>query len=111
MSDVAATLENDVLRILAGATVAAHIALDDAGVGDEGAKLADRLRVVIDERDALRAEVERLASDVAKVRADRDRLAKWLADIEGGDNPCDDAATLRRWAYEAVTFGKEVSDV
>ncbi len=51
-----------------------------------------------------------LAADLAKVRADRDRLAAWLADIEGGDNHCDDAATLRRWAYEALTLGREVSN-
>jgi hypothetical protein len=77
---------------------------------DELRTMADTVEALEAERDALRAEVARLAADLPKVRADRDRLSAWLSRIEGGDNPCDDAATLRRWAYEAVTLGREVSD-
>jgi hypothetical protein len=48
------------------------------------------------ERDALRAEVARLRA--------------WLARIDGGDGPSEEAEQYRRWAYEALTLGREVSD-
>ena len=51
-------------------------------------------------RDAARRQVVKQFSEVK-------RLAAWLYRIEGGDRPCDDAETLRRWAYEALTLGKE----
>jgi len=73
------------------------------------------------ERDALRAEVERTREaarrwaerdegNKAALRAEVERLSAWLVRIDGGDVPCDDAATLRSWAYEAITLGREVSD-
>lgn len=49
--------------------------------------------------------------EIARLRAEVERLGAWLCRIDGGDNPTDDAATLRRWAYEAVTLGREASDV
>lgn len=45
----------------------------------------------------------------ATSRVEIERLRGWLAVIEGGDTPCDDASQLRRWAYEALTLGREVS--
>ena len=48
----------------------------------------------ISPHDALQAEVERLTA--------------WLARIDGGDVPCEDAALLRRWAYEGLTLRREV---
>lgn len=44
---------------------------------------------------------------IEELMAERDRLDSWLARIEGGDCPCDDAGQLRRWAYEAG-LGHEV---
>lgn len=45
-----------------------------------------------------------------EARAEIARLRDWLAKIDGGDNPCEDAALLRRWAYEANTLGRYVED-
>lgn len=55
-----------------------------------------------------RNEAHRLEQQRDAAIAERDRLADWLLRIDGGDHPCDDAATLRRWAYEAVTLRREV---
>lgn len=51
--------------------------------------------------DTQRAELERIGTD-------RARLQGWLARIEGGDNPTEDATTLRRWAYQGGTLGHEL---
>lgn len=57
---------------------------------------------------ALVADLEAARAERDAAIAERDRLADWLLRIDGGDHPCDDAATLRRWAYEAVTLRREV---
>lgn len=71
------------------------------------AQLIDELKADIADRCARSRERER---EIAELRAKVERLTAWLLRIEGGDNPCEDAAQLRQWAYEAVTLGREVSD-
>ena len=40
-----------------------------------------------------------------------ERLAGVLARIDGGDNPVDNAAVLRRWAYEGLTLGRSQEEL
>lgn len=46
--------------------------------------------------------------EIDRLRAEVERLSKWLQKIDGGDNPCTDEKQLRQWAYEAVTLKREV---
>jgi hypothetical protein len=45
-------------------------------------------------------------SELARCRAEVDRLTGWLRAIDGGDKPCRDEAQLRQWAYQALTLGR-----
>ena len=60
--------------------------------------------------DAVTAKHDALAAEVERLRHEVDRLQRWLQRISGGDYPCQDEAQLRRWAYEAVTLGREAPD-
>lgn len=48
------------------------------------------------------AELRCAARHVLRVEAERDRYIEALEKIDGGDRPCRDEATLRRWAFEAI---------
>jgi len=50
-------------------------------------------------------------SDLERLTDEVERLTEWLERIEGGDRPTDDAATLRRWAYEALTLGRRCHEL
>jgi len=51
-------------------------------------------------------EVAVLAREMLAAMDEIDRLTTWLERIDGGDVPCNDADTLRLWAYEALTLWK-----
>lgn len=70
-------------------------------------QIREVLQALVDELEASRAQVAELTSIVEVARKDRDRLLGWLDRIEGGDHPCDAAATLRQWAWMAG-MGQEV---
>ena len=46
--------------------------------------------------------------EVEQLRAEVARMSEWLYRIGGADSPTDDAEQLRRWAYDALTLGREV---
>lgn len=48
--------------------------------------------------------------ELAAARREVERLTEWLIHIGGGDAPCDNAEQLRRWAYEAITLGRNVDE-
>lgn len=76
-------------------------------VADPWDPLADSRRVtaLIDEATApLHRERAALIEEVS-------RLKGWLQKIDGGDTPTDDAETLRRWAYEGLTLGRQPEGV
>lgn len=56
------------------------------------------------------ARIVELEAECARLRKEVKRQQAWLSRIDGGDEPCDDAAQLRQWAYEANTLGWETND-
>lgn len=76
---------------------------DDLNLAYKAGRIESGVKLLVAERDRLRAEVERQDAEI-------ERLRSWLQAIEGGQAPITDESALRQMAYDAIVLGHRVPE-